>query len=197
MKNPFSKIVDSATAVLGVGRDIIDTLFTNDEERAEAKRKLAAALQEGQLKQAELRLDELKANASDRADARTMYRRTRSWVVPTLAMAFTLGFFAVIFWVLFYGVPDGQSQVTWMLVGTLQTATITILTFFFGRTDSDDQRAAHMPVDGPQSAPQNASQGGSSRKGGGLPTLRNPTKGLVRPTKLKAAPLADTDTPKK
>lgn len=192
MKNPFSKIVDSATAVLGVGRDIIDTLFTNDEERAEAKRKLAAALQEGQLKQAELRLDELKANASDRADARTMYRRTRSWVVPTLAMAFTLGFFAVIFWVLFYGVPDGQSQVTWMLVGTLQTATITILTFFFGRTDSDDQKAAHMPVDGPQSArvPTESLAGGS-----GLPTLQNPTKGLVRPTKLKTAPLASIDRP--
>lgn len=185
--NPISKITDSATALLGVGERIIDTLFTSEKEKVQKKIELIKALKSGDLKEAEKQLDKLRAFAADRADARTMYQRTRTWIVPFLAVAFTGGFFAVIFWVLYYGVPDGQSQVTWMLVGTLQTATVTILTFFFGRTDREDEkdfaaaygqnkRSDDMPNQGPKQA---------------TPTMPAPT---LDTSGLDEMPLAQIDT---
>lgn len=187
--NPIQKVTDSATSLLSVGKEIIDTVFTNAEEKKRAQRKLIEAVQEGRLESAKQHLEELKSNAADRNSAREMYRKTRSWVVPFLSIAFTMGFFGVIFWVLYYGVPDGQSQVTWLLVGTLQSATITILTFFFGRTDTDDQRNQFAHVEGPQT--QQPTPSGP----GGPPTQITPPQGITANTGVDEVPRAEIDQP--
>lgn len=187
MKNPFSNVADSVTGLLNVGNDIVDTLFTSTKEKKAAKRKLVKALQDGDLQRAQMEIKRLKTNADDRANAREMYRKTRSWIVPFLAVAFTLGFFFVIAYVLAYGVPDGQSQVTWILVGTLQTATITILTFFFGRTDREDQQAANMPLDGPQTPTRR------QRDGGGLDPSQVGAS-ILEDLEIPQAPLAEIDS---
>lgn len=177
--SPIANVTDSATALLGVGEDIIDTLFTSDEERAKAKRELVAQVQNGNLKEARQKLEKLKTFAEDRASARKLYAKTRTWIVPFLAVLFTTGFFAVIFWVLYYGVPDGQSQVTWMLVGTLQTATITILSFFFGRTDREDRQMDFV-------------QSQAAKRGGDLPneTVQPPN---LDTSSLDTLPSAEID----
>jgi hypothetical protein len=190
--NPFSNTADSLTSLLSVGRDIVDTLFTSDKEKRKANLKLVKAIQAGKLKKAQQEIQRLKTNSADRDSARAMYRKTRSWVVPFLAITFTMGFFGVIMWVLYYGVPDGQSQVTWMLVGTLQTATVTILTFFFGRTDRDDQTDASMPLDGPQTATareEGPPPGMDTRKEG-----KRLSKSITAPSSPQIAPLATINT---
>lgn len=56
-----------------------------------------------------------------------------SIVAWLLALLVTCGFFAIIFFVLFHGMPQQGTEALLMLLGTVGTAWTTVIQYFFGQ----------------------------------------------------------------
>jgi len=97
-----------------------------------------AAIQQAELelkKQAqEMNLDFAKLSVEDRKSARDMQAVTRSFIPPLLAVGVTLGFFGILFG-LMYGQIQHAPQIDIML-GSLGTAWTGIIAFYFGSSAS-------------------------------------------------------------
>jgi hypothetical protein len=93
-----------------------------------------AAIQQAELelkKQAQsMNLDFAKLIAEDKKSARDMQIATKSWIPPVLAMGVTIGFFGILFG-LMYGQIQHAPQIDIML-GALGTAWTGIISFYFG-----------------------------------------------------------------
>jgi hypothetical protein len=85
---------------------------------------------------AKLDVDFEKIAAEDRASARAMQVQTRSWVPGVLAVAVTVGFFGLIAVMCTMTVPAANRDTLNILLGSLGTAWVTIVTFFFGSSSS-------------------------------------------------------------
>lgn len=97
-----------------------------------------------QMKQLEINsTDELeKIMAGDRASARQMQVTTRSWLPPTLALLITFGFFFTLFLVFHYGVKPEARDIADLMLGTLGTAWVAIVTYYFGSSSGSAQKTA-------------------------------------------------------
>ena len=85
--------------------------------------------------QTESKLEELAT--ADRASARQremamLAAGKRDWVPPVLAMGVTVGFFAVLFYMMMVQVPLGVERVIDVMLGSLGMAWISIVTYYFG-----------------------------------------------------------------
>jgi len=78
----------------------------------------------------EMGLDFAKLNVEDRKSARDMQIATKSYLPPTLAIGVTLGFFGILFGLMF-GKIEHAPQIDIML-GSLGTAWTGIIAFYFG-----------------------------------------------------------------
>jgi hypothetical protein len=78
----------------------------------------------------EMGLDFAKLNVEDRKSARDMQVATKSYLPPTLAIGVTLGFFGILFGLMF-GQIEHAPQIDIML-GSLGTAWTGIIAFYFG-----------------------------------------------------------------
>jgi len=101
-----------------------------------------AAIQQAELelkKQAqEMNLDFAKLSVEDRKSARDMQAVTRSFIPPLLAVGVTLGFFGILFG-LMYGQIQHAPQIDIML-GSLGTAWTGIIAFYFGSSASSQNK---------------------------------------------------------
>lgn len=85
--------------------------------------------------------DLAKLAVEDRSNARQMQISVKSWVPPTLAILVTLGFFGLLGLMLFRGFPPSSAQVLDIMTGSLGTAWITIIGFYFGSSSGSEQKS--------------------------------------------------------
>jgi hypothetical protein len=78
--------------------------------------------------------------AADRESARQMQIVTRSWLPGTLALVVTLGFFGLLSLCAFRTVPVGSEKILDVMTGSLGTAWIMIVTYYFGSSAGSDRK---------------------------------------------------------
>lgn len=84
---------------------------------------------------ARLGVDIAKIEAGDRADARHREIATGDqWTPRVLAGFVTLGFFGILFWILNNGVPETGGDALLVMLGSLGTAWIGCMTYYYGTT---------------------------------------------------------------
>lgn len=76
----------------------------------------------------------------DVAGARTMQSTTRSWVPPILTLVITLGFFGLVAGMMFLNTPDANKAILYSLIGSLGTAWLATIHFWFGDTNSSNDK---------------------------------------------------------
>ena len=78
--------------------------------------------------------------AGDRASARDMQKETKDWIPRALAILVTVGFFAILIYMLIYGLPTTGNEALLLLLGALQTAWGGIVAFYFGSSSGSQQK---------------------------------------------------------
>lgn len=100
--------------------------------------------QDFQVKMAELGFKDKEAlaslNVQDVQGARDMQKNTRSWVPPALTLFITLGFFGLVAALMFCNIPDANKAIFYSLIGSLGTAWLATIHFWFGDTQSSSEK---------------------------------------------------------
>jgi len=78
--------------------------------------------------------------AADRASARERQIAVRDRVPAILALSVTVGFFALLFLMLKYPPPAANEKLLYLLLGTLSTAWVAIITYYFGSSAGSDRK---------------------------------------------------------
>jgi len=82
-----------------------------------------------------------KIAAADRADARARQIAVKDKLPAVLAVAVTLGFFAVLFLAFIRGVNDNSRDLANIMIGTLGTAWVAVITYYFGSSSGSAQKS--------------------------------------------------------
>ena len=132
--------VGALETAMGIsGDDIQKTIETNKLTADQV-----AAIQQAEIaikaKAQELGLDFAKLTNDDRASARDMQKNVKSWVPPFLALSVTIGFFGILI-ALMSGKIEQAAEVDIML-GSLGTAWISIIAFYFGSSAGSQAKDA-------------------------------------------------------
>lgn len=109
-----------AAAVAGASADQLLALKKAEQDFAETMRKLE--------------IDVLRIDADDRSNARAMQIANKSWEPGALGALVTIGFFAVLGYLVRYGLPKDQtgSEAILIMLGALGAAFGCVVNFFFG-----------------------------------------------------------------
>ena len=80
--------------------------------------------------------------AGDRKDARDMQKSVRSWVPAALSCGITVGYFAVLIGMMTgrFSISDNQAML--LMLGSLSTAWVSVMAFWFGTTNSSQNKNA-------------------------------------------------------
>lgn len=90
---------------------------------------------------ARLGVDIAKIEAGDRANARQREIATGDvWTPRVLAGFVTLGFFGILFWILNNGVPETGGDALLVMLGSLGTAWIGCMTYYYGSTSGSAKK---------------------------------------------------------
>lgn len=81
-------------------------------------------------------------NVQDVEGARDMQKSTKSWVPPVLTLGITLGFFGLVAALMFCNIPDSNKAIFYSLIGSLGTAWLSCIHFWFGDTNSSAEKTA-------------------------------------------------------
>ncbi len=92
----------------------------------------------------ELGIKETGMYLADRSDARQREIVLRDWTPRALAGAVTVGFFGILFTLIFVKVEGTMLNVLNILLGSLGTAWTTILNYYFGSSKSSDMKDIPM-----------------------------------------------------
>ncbi len=126
---------------------VADAVLGPEEAKDNPEQKLQAALasaspevlerikkadQEFKLNMQKLGVDIEKIAAEDRASARAREIAVRDRTPQILAFSYTLGYFALLFVVMFHDLPDGAHDLLNTLIGVLSAAQVGIMTYYFG-----------------------------------------------------------------
>lgn len=82
--------------------------------------------------------------AGDRANARDREVKTKDWTPKALAVAITLGFFALLFFLLGHEPPAGSRDVLNIMLGSLGSAWIGVVTYYFGSSAGSARKTELM-----------------------------------------------------
>ena len=80
----------------------------------------------------------------DRASAREMQTSTHSKLPGTLAILVTLGFFGLLLLMALHPIPKGAESALNIMTGSLGTAWIMVITFYFGSSAGSDRKTEIM-----------------------------------------------------
>ena len=106
--------------------------------------KLKQAEQDFQVQMTKLGFDNVEKleqiAADDRANARARQIALKDWVPGTLAIAVTGGFFALLSILIWHTVPEQSHDILIAMVGTLGTAWVGIITYYFGSSKGSSDK---------------------------------------------------------
>lgn len=83
-----------------------------------------------------LELDPERLANADRADARNMQIKVQDWTPKALGIAVTIGFFSLIGVLCMFTIPQENIRVVDVMLGSLGTAFLTVVAFYFGSSAS-------------------------------------------------------------
>lgn len=101
---------------------------------------LKIAEKEFQQRMAELDVDLVRIAASDRDSARQRQIAVKDKIPAILAIAVTGGFFGVLAFMLTQEVPAGSKDVLNIMLGSLGTAWIQVMAYYFGSSSGSDKK---------------------------------------------------------
>lgn len=81
-----------------------------------------------------------KVAADDRASARNMQIQTKSRLPGILAILITLGFFGLLALAVFHPMPSSSQKTLDIMTGTLGTAWVMVVTYYFGSSAGSDRK---------------------------------------------------------
>lgn len=122
----------------GASKDDIMTALANPTGDQLAALKKIDADFAVQMKALDIDLERIAAG--DRASARDMQKETKDWIPRALAVSVTIGFFAILLYMLVYGLPTTGNEALLLLLGALQTAWGGIIAFYFGSSSGSQQK---------------------------------------------------------
>lgn len=104
--------------------------------------KLKQAEIEFQQRMAELEVDLVRISAADRDSARQRQIQVRDTTLPILAMSVTGGFFGVLMFMMVQEVPSASKDVLNIMLGSLGTAWIQVMSYYFGSSQGSSKKDA-------------------------------------------------------
>lgn len=122
----------------GASKDDIMTALANPTGDQLAALKKIDADFAVQMKSLDIDLERIAAG--DRDSARDMQKETRDWIPRALAVSVTVGFFAILLYMLVYGLPTTGNEALLLLLGALQTAWGGIIAFYFGSSSGSQKK---------------------------------------------------------
>ncbi len=135
--------VAGGTGKIGTAEDLAAAFAkTPDQQKFIADLKTSEQQFALQMKQLEINsADELeKIMAEDRASARGREIAVKDKVPAILAFSITAGFFATLFFVFGHGVKTEARDMANIMVGTLGTAWVGVVTYYFGSSRGSDRK---------------------------------------------------------
>jgi hypothetical protein len=128
---PLAGMAVSAVAkAIGCEPDEVQNVISSGKLTAEQVASIQLAELELKKQAQAMNLDFAKLASEDKKSARDMQIATKSWIPPVMAMGVTVGFFGILFG-LMYGQIQHAPQIDIML-GSLGTAWTGIISFYFG-----------------------------------------------------------------
>lgn len=119
-------------------KDIIRTFNLPPEQQLQFEQKMAEMQIETETKLAEV-------EASDRNSARQREATVKDKTPAILAYSITIGFFAVLFFMMNYEIPLAEKEVLFVMLGSLGTAWTGIIAYYFG--SSAGSAAKHNTIE--------------------------------------------------
>jgi len=118
---------------------VMEAMATASPEQLAAVKKIDADFKV-QMKSLDIDLERIAVD--DRKSAREMQKETRDWIPRALAVSVTAGFFAILIYMLVYGLPTTGNEALLLLLGALQTAWGGIIAFYFGSSSGSQKKDA-------------------------------------------------------
>jgi len=89
--------------------------------------------------------------AGDRANARDREIKTQDWTPKALGIFITLGFFGLLYYLLRHEPPQGSRDVLNIMLGSLGSAWIAVVSYYFGSSAGSARKTELMSVRQPTS----------------------------------------------
>ena len=118
---------------------VMEAMATASPEQLAAVKKIDADFKV-QMKSLDIDLERIAVD--DRKSARDMQKETKDWIPRALAVSVTAGFFAILIYMLVYGLPTTGNEALLLLLGALQTAWGGIIAFYFGSSSGSQKKDA-------------------------------------------------------
>lgn len=132
--------MEPISALLTIGGKVIDKLFPDPAQKAAAMLELEKLKQDGELAKIAAEGQELQIAADDRKSAREREIAVKDKMPAVLAVLITAGFFGTLGYIIRYGVPQDNSQVLYMMLGTLGSAWVGVVGYYFGTSASSQTK---------------------------------------------------------
>ena len=125
--------------------DGLDKIFTSKEEKLEAQLNIEKEVNRHLEEATKAAQAEIDAYLKDTQDARASFTKIQesehsSWmaknITPLLTIVVTVGFFGLLFYMLKYEIPKANERIFDIMLGSLGTAWITMVGFYFGSSIS-------------------------------------------------------------
>lgn len=146
---PSKVVAESAGTVVSNIMGGLDGLLTSKEEKLEMQTKIEAEINRHTEAVRNVDLEETKALLVDSANARDNNVKIQesehaSWLAKNtlyiLTLIVTVGFFGLLTYMLKYDVPKSNEPILNIMLGSLGTAWITMVSFFFGSSISSKEK---------------------------------------------------------
>ena len=131
--------VTAVSKALGIGEDEVQNVIDSGKLNADQITSIKQAEIELQKSAQELGLNFEQLAVDDRKSARDMQSATQSIVPPIMAFGVTLGFFGILFG-LMTGKVDSTNQALMIMLGSLGTAWVSIISFYFGSSSGSQKK---------------------------------------------------------
>jgi len=135
LAGPVLAVLGQALGVGSTEEEVAAKVVSASPEQLLALKQAEQGFQESMAK---LGVDLEKVNSEDRDSARKMHMAMGDWVTPSLAIGITIGFFSLLGLTAF--VELHNQQVIDILIGSLGTAWISVVTFYFGSSKGSQNK---------------------------------------------------------
>lgn len=134
-----------ASEIIKTVGDTVDKFITTKSEKEQLNIELQKVIIAHEEKMADLTQAELNAYLADSQSARDTYSKIEesenaSWlsknILPILALTITIGFFGLLIYMFGNTVPKDNERILDIMLGSLGTAWVTVVSFFFGSSMS-------------------------------------------------------------
>ncbi len=138
MANPLD-IIDGAQKVIF---GIIDRVFPNPKDAAEAKMKYEEMRQSGEIHELDKEIED-RANARNR-EIEMAKSGHRDLITPGIAIFVTIGFYLLLIATMIFPIPASMQQTMQYLISTAAAGWLMVISYYFG-SSSSSRKQGNIP----------------------------------------------------